>query len=183
MANDDRRNGANPSGIDPTNDAGGSGPTFHVPDSSNQRAAVPDAGEPSPGRRVRRVRRDDIPGAGAGDIVAELEASARAKRTPPPYDPDTADQCPLFWQLVTQDQTKTGEQRLLPDVKLTRVPGGWLCAIQDVETAQETRFTFEALRELALAAERHLTSGKAVWLPFKSMKNPKGIDRHKQKNA
>lgn len=154
-------------------------------------------GQPSqarPSRTGRPPRRQSLPpypvrgggtdqpvAAGDADIVLELAKNAAKKRTPAPDDDDTRLGCPKFWGIIAVDRYPSGQDRLLPELKLVRVPGGWRCTVQDVETSQETRFEFEALLDLARAAESHLTSGNAVWTYYKNRKNQKGIDRHKDK--
>lgn len=183
MATDDLRNGVGGTGSE------GSEPH---PDQRDERGGpAPGIDRPRPRARVarqpaglpERVSRSDSSDGGAVDIRATLETRARNKRVAPPYDPDTNNACPLFWQLVTQDQTTTGETAFLPELKLQRIAGGWTCLIRDVETSQETRFTFVALLDLARAAEAHLGSGNAVWLPYKNYRNPKGIERHDKKKT
>jgi hypothetical protein len=143
-------------------------------DASKQRA---------PRSAGRKLRGADHSGAARASGVAMLADKARAKGVTAPYDPDTEEAAPLFWELCTTSVNADGTERLLPDLRLTRVGGGWQCVIQDVETSQETRFQFGAILDLARAAERHLTSAGCVWTKYKNRKNPKGISRHDRKNT
>lgn len=135
-----------------------------------------------PGKRAAGQRPAPSPSS-PPNAVEQLADRARAKGVTPPFDPDTETAAPFFWDLVTRSVNGDGSERLLPDIRITREPGGWVCVVQDVETSQETRFAFQGLLDLARAAERHMTSPDCVWKKYKNRKNPKGLDRHSKKNA
>jgi hypothetical protein len=150
----------------------------------NGEEAVPEASRPSKRRTVDRVRAGDQDRpAAVKSIVDTLNEKAKAKSVQAPYDPDTAEACPFFWELVTKDRYDAERDRLLPEITLTRVDGGWEAVIRDIETSQETRFAFGAFLELARAAEKHLVSARGLWKPFKNRKNQKGIERHVKKKT
>jgi hypothetical protein len=161
----------------------GSGTTVRCPAPSAESTSESDVRGTRSGRRPGRVRGDDKPAPRGSDVVGSLYAGAKSKRVASPYDPDTAELAPSFWQWATQDRYEDGSDRLLPEIKWTRVSGGWQITLQDVETAQQTHFTTETAREWVLAAERHLTSGECCWMPYKCYRNPKGLGRHDKKNG
>jgi hypothetical protein len=150
-----------------------------------------DRGDAIPKATGSAKRRDRVPVRAGGDdrapkvtsIVQALTAKAKTKSVQPPYDPDTAEACPLFWEVVTMDRYDADTDRYLPEIMLTRVDGGWEAVIRDIETSQETRFCFVTFVELPQAAEKHLASPRGLWRPFRNRKNQKGIARHEKKKT
>ena len=135
-------------------------------------------------RRIDRVRptAPDRPN-NFVSVVQQLTERARTKTIQPPFDPDTAESCPFFWELMTLATYDGDKDRFLPIMSITRVDSGHECVIQDIETGQETRFLFTTYQDLPRAAERHLTSPGCVWKPFKNRRNMKGIERHDKKKS
>lgn len=182
---DSSRNGSESIGVNGVRD--------ELPDGSGKAQTVLGSGNEAPDRSDRKSNRKGRTGARSGgddpDVrlvqspVEILEAKARNKTIAKPYDPDTAEACPLFWELVTLDRyPKNDKDRLLPEIRLSRIDGGWLAILQDIETGYETRFEFTAMLDLARAAEKALGSGKTVWKAFMNHKNKKGIERHDKKS-
>lgn len=151
--------------------------------------SVPSHTDETPKRgRPRRNSLPPLPAHGAGpapvrSVIAELNERAVTKRTPAPSDEETAEACPLFWELATTDLRADGQRRYLPELTLVRASGCWLGVIKDVETSQQKTFQLERLSELAGAVETALADADVPWVPFKNRKNPKGYEHDVKKNA
>lgn len=93
------------------------------------------------------------------------------------------ERCKFFWELMTVDKNADGSDRLLPVLTVSRIPGGYRCVIQDIETSQQKAFSFERLTDLAVAAEYAVIDPRVPWVAFNNKRNPKGIERHDKKKA
>jgi len=142
-----------------------------------------DSGQSVRGRRPKNpdVQRG-IPVEG-GSVIEELKGIATGRRIAPPDDPEVEEQCRKFWQWATETDAGEGRIRLLPDISLSRVTGGWKLVLKDIETSLCKKGTVQRLEDLARACEAILCDVTIPWEPFQNLKNPKGIDHHPKKSS
>jgi len=100
-----------------------------------------------------------------------------------PPDDYVRDKCPLLWSLLTQDLYRDGTIRVLPTIKIERVPGGYLIGLQDHASHQQCSVEVECLHDLTKALEKVLGNGGDAFRPYKSQKVRDPFKRAKPKNA
>lgn len=88
----------------------------------------------------------------------------------PPCDHPVESKCPLLWNLLTQDRYADGTTRPLPTIKIDRVSGGYLVALQDHATRSAVGVTIRQLGDLERALERCLADPDTAWRDFDSFK-------------
>ena len=81
------------------------------------------------------------------------------------------------------DRYPNEKDRYLSELVITRVDGGYVVELRDHETGRKKAAWSGKLLDLARVLEQALTCAELPWTPFKSYRNPKGLDRHKEKKT
>jgi len=116
-------------------------------------------------------------------IVDRLRKEGPLGSVTPPADGTLEKACPLLWEMLTLDRYKDRADRVLPEVKIRRISGGYEATLQDHETCQQISAVALTWEAIPAALEATLASGSVPWRPFKSYVNPKGLARHTKKGS
>lgn len=114
-------------------------------------------------------------------LIDRLRKEAPNGHVQPPNDEALAKACPLLWEMLTLDQYRDKSDRILPEVKIRRVGGGYEVVLQDHETCTQIGAVSLTWEGLPAALEAALGATSTVWRSFKSYVNPKGLRRHEDK--
>lgn len=183
MADASDRNGVHgPSEVrdEPHRQSGGpSEASQAVPSSTGGRAPA----RPSRPGGVRGSRPAPAPDDSDINIVIDMFEQRQAKRTTPPDDDEIRLGYPAVWQLLTMDRYPAGADRFLPEVVINRVDGGYQAELRDHETCSKKTAYAPKLLDVVKALETAVRDPNVPWMPFKSYRNPKGLDRHQEKKG
>jgi len=95
-------------------------------------------------------------------------------RVTAPHDDAVEQECPDLWEILTLDQYADKSKRMLPEISINRVPGGYEVSLKDHEMCQQLTTFCPTLAEAAKALETALHDPTRPWKPFKSYRNQKG---------
>lgn len=99
-----------------------------------------------------------------------MRREAADTRLTPPNDAYVSVECPLLWELLTQDRYRNGEVRVLPTIRIERISGGYEVVLQEHSVRKQVRTIVLRLGEVAEALERCLTADLDAWRPYDSPK-------------
>lgn len=85
--------------------------------------------------------------------------------------------------MLTADRYDGGDDRILPELVITRTDGGYIFTLKDHESGQAKSVWGARLLDVGSALEQALVSQELPWKPFKSYLNPKGLGRHDEKKG
>lgn len=91
-----------------------------------------------------------------------------------PDDPVVEKDCPDLWEFLTLDVYKDKSKRMLPELTVNRVPGGYEVTLKDHEMCSQLSTFSPTLAGLAAALEAALHDPTRPWKPFQSYRNRKG---------
>jgi hypothetical protein len=116
-------------------------------------------------------------------LAEQLLARAAVKGVPVPQDDRVREKCPLLWSMLTQDTYRDGTIRVLPTIKIDRIPGAYLVTLQDHASHQQISVEVEALEGVAKALERAMAAGGDAFRPYRSQKVRDPFKRAKPRGA
>lgn len=92
----------------------------------------------------------------------------------PPDDDQVEKQYPLLWGLITQDSYRDGTVRVLPTIKVERIPGGYRVTLQDHASHLQIAAMSCTLDGIARALESAMRQPEPEWRLYKSkvVQNP-----------
>lgn len=105
------------------------------------------------------------------DFLDSLRKDLGDGHITPPCDPQTEKDCPHLWQVLTQSKWADDTERILPIIKVERVPGAYRATLQDDSLGQKKTVYVKRLCDLADALEAALVSQDVPWEQFKSYRN------------
>lgn len=114
-------------------------------------------------------------------IIDDLKTLRGEGRTAPPTDDLVSEPCPLLWELLTADRYKDGSPRILPEISISRVPGGYEATLRDHEMWMQVSAFVGRLADLPVALEAVLRDPTRPWRPFQSYRNKKGPQLEQEK--
>ena len=93
-----------------------------------------------------------------------------------PPDDLVRDSCPLLWELLVLDtyDDKEHTKRVMPEIVVGRVNGGYAVTVKDHETCQQKQLFALRWAEIPQEVERALSDPTRPWYAFKSFKNRLG---------
>jgi hypothetical protein len=106
-------------------------------------------------------------------IVDKFRDQFQEGKIAPPHDPELEKACPNLWELLTL--THWGEdgkvKRILPELVVNRVPGGFEVILKDHATCLQTSAFAPRLIDIAKALEAALLDSTKPLKPFQSFRN------------
>lgn len=136
-----------------------------------------------PGRRPSVSDSADDGQPPAGSAVERLLQDALKRRIPEPDDPECEHAFPNLWEFLTLDQYAGGLERILGEITIVRIPGGYRATIKDHDTGKAKSASSLTLLDCFRGLEEALCDPNCPWIDFKSYKNKKGLDKFKDKDA
>jgi len=106
--------------------------------------------------------------------LEDMMSQAIEGRISAPSDDDLESSCPDLWELLTLDKYKDGSKRMLPELTVNRVPGGFEVSLRDHEMCLQITTFAPILMDLGRALETALHDPTRPWKPFQSYRNKKG---------
>ncbi len=106
-----------------------------------------------------------------------LEALARLvaeRRMHPPNDPEVEKEAPFLWEMLTSDKWGDGSERILPTIRIERVPGAYRVSLVDDSLCIRKTVLVSQLDGFWKHLDRCLNDDEVPWEGFKSYKNKKG---------
>ena len=107
-------------------------------------------------------------------LLDDLAKTISEGRIAPPDDPDTEKACPTLWVFLTQHQWGDGTVRMLPQIVIERIGGGYRVTLRDDSLCVRKGATCVTLSEAFTALEKALVDGSVPWEDFKSYRNKQG---------
>jgi hypothetical protein len=101
----------------------------------------------------------------------------------PPADPELEHSCPLLWELLTLDSYSDGTNRVLADLRIERMSGGYVVTVLDHASNQQASAYAATLSTAARALELQIGSGEDCWRPYKSFKVKDPLKRSKREKS
>lgn len=107
-------------------------------------------------------------------VLQEQTGRVLEGRVTLPDDDQVEKDCPELWEYLTLDQYNGGVKRMLPEITVNRVPGGYEIALKDHELCQQLSTFSPTLGGLAGALEAAMHDPTKAWKVFQSYRNRKG---------
>lgn len=106
--------------------------------------------------------------------LEDMMGQALEGRVAAPDDDQLEANCPDLWELITLDQYRDKSKRMLPEISINRVPGGYEVTLKDHEMCLQVTTFSAKLSGIAEALEAALHDPTRPWKPFQSYRNRKG---------
>jgi hypothetical protein len=106
--------------------------------------------------------------------LEDMMGQALEGRVAAPDDDGLEKLCPDLWELLTLDQYKDKTKRMLPELTVNRVPGGYEVTLKDHEMCLQVTTFSPILSAIGQALEAALHDPTRPWKPFQSYRNRKG---------
>lgn len=106
--------------------------------------------------------------------LEQMMSQAIEGRISAPSDEDLEQSCPDLWELLTLDKYKDASKRMLPEISVNRVPGGFEVTLKDHEMCLQITTFAPILMDIGRALEAALHDPTRPWKPFQSYRNRKG---------
>lgn len=106
--------------------------------------------------------------------LEDMMGQALEGRVSAPSDEGLETLCPDLWELLTLDQYKDKSKRMLPEITVNSVPGGYEVTLKDHEMCLQVTTFASTLGGLGTALEAALHDPTRPWKPFQSYRNRKG---------
>lgn len=107
-------------------------------------------------------------------LLNDLARMVAERRFPPPVDAETEEKCPNLWEMLTMEKWGDGSERILPTIKIERVPGAYRVSLVDDSLCIRKAVIVPCLSVAFEALERVLIDPETPWETFKSYRNKKG---------
>jgi hypothetical protein len=92
----------------------------------------------------------------------------------PPQEEALFETCPFLWEMLTMDKWADGSERLLPEMVISRVPGGYKITLKDDSLCIRKSVVAPTIEALWKALEDAIVRDDVPWENFKSYRNKKG---------
>lgn len=106
--------------------------------------------------------------------LEDMMSQAIEGRITAPTDDELESTCLDLWELLTLDRYKDGSKRMLPELTVNRVPGGYEVSLRDHEMCCQVTTFSRQLHLIGPALETALHDPTRPWKPFQSYRNKKG---------
>jgi len=116
-------------------------------------------------------------------LIDQLQKAVAAGGVAPPADDVLASRCPNLWEMITTDRWGDDSERMLPEIAIERVPGGYKVTLKDHALCIRKSALCLALDECWGALERALTDSSTPWESFTSYRNRKGPKVPEEKSS
>lgn len=107
-------------------------------------------------------------------LIEQLQQMVAAHTVAPPDDPDLEAAAPNLFELLTMDKWADGSDRILPQLIVERVPGGFKATLKDDSLCIRKSALCNRLGDLPAALEKALLDQEQPWESFKSYRNKGG---------
>lgn len=107
-------------------------------------------------------------------LIEKLAAMVAEKAVMPPSDADVEKIAPNLWEMLTLDKWGDGTERLLPQIVIERVPGGYRATLKDDSLCIRKSALVNRLADVPAALEAVLVDEGIPWETFKSYRNRGG---------
>jgi len=107
-------------------------------------------------------------------LLEQLQAAVAAGGCAPPADDHLEAQCPNLWELLTVDRWADDTIRILPEITIERVPGGFKATIKDHSLLIRKSALCLTAGEVFTALETAISDVSTPWEGFQSYRNKKG---------
>lgn len=104
----------------------------------------------------------------------QLAKAVAERKFPPPSDEAVENAAPFLWEMLTQEKWGDGSERILPTIKIERVPGAYRVTLQDDSLCIRKAVIVHRIADLVPALEAVLQNADVPWETFKSYRNKKG---------
>lgn len=104
----------------------------------------------------------------------ELAEKISQGRVEPPAEEMLLEECPFLWEMMTTDKWGDDTDRILPQLVIDRIGGGYRITLKDDALCVMKRATSVSLQGLFKALEEALLSPDVPWESFRSYRNKKG---------
>jgi len=106
--------------------------------------------------------------------LEQLAKMVAERRMNPPDDPDVEKTAPFLWEMLTVDAWADGTERLMPQIVIERVPGGYKATLKDDSLCIRKSVLVLHWASIIAALESTLGDDKVPWEAFKSYRNKGG---------
>ena len=109
--------------------------------------------------------------------MRQLEALAKMvaeRRMNPPDDPEVQKIAPFLWEMLTIDAWGDGSERIMPQIVVERVPGGYKVTLKDDSLCIRKSALVLHWADLVAGLEAALVDDALPWETFKSYRNRQG---------
>lgn len=107
-------------------------------------------------------------------LIEQLQQAVAAGGMAPPADDQVEQRCPNLWEMLTTDKWGDATDRILPEMVIERVPGGYKVTLRDHALCIRKSALCLTLGDAWDALERALTDSTTPWEAFASYRNKKG---------
>ncbi len=106
--------------------------------------------------------------------LEELAKAVAERRMNPPDDPEVEKAAPFVWEMLTIDTWGDGSERIMPQLVIERVPGGYKIVLKDDSLCIRKSALATHWCDLLTALEAALVDDELPWETFKSYRNRQG---------
>jgi hypothetical protein len=116
-------------------------------------------------------------------LIDDLAANNGKRMMTPPTDERLEKGCPLLWSMLVQAEFADGTQRVMPDIIIRRVTGGYEVTLRDHDFCLQKTAMTRTMDGAFKALEKSLADPEAPWKPYASQVPSEYRKKHEKKKT